>query len=263
MAGLPVGYTPLVGGADHHTRSRRYKEVGPEDPHIFWCSNSAIQGPQKPLHPSALKGYVSHRWPILPRHLAEVPTDDPGLCTGTSILGGGSQSPLPAPGEPCPLAMSIRELMWHLGKYTTFNDHDVFEGLGNALSGATVKTTQPSPMGTPLADSTASSAMTDIKDTQPSLIGTPLVNSTTSSAMTDVKDTSSVLQRLNQQMTPSLHCPCTNLKPRMRTGGLHWWMAPPFCWLNPKPGSRGTCQPPRVLALLDWKIQLPPYHIGG
>ena len=69
------------------------------------------------------------------------------------------------PSEPNLLVMSVRELRWHIGKYTTFFEQDVFEGLGNALSGATVENTQPSPMGTPLADSTASSAMTDIKDT--------------------------------------------------------------------------------------------------
>ena len=72
--------------------------------------------------------------------------------------------------------MSIRELRWCIGKYTTFNEHDVFEGLGNALSGATVKNTQPSPMGTPPADSTASYAMTDIKDIQPSPTETQSAN---------------------------------------------------------------------------------------
>ena len=85
--------------------------------------------------------------------------------------------------------MSVRELRRHIGKYTTFNEHDVFEGLGNALSGATVENTQPSPMGIPLTDSTTSSAMTDDEDTQPSLTETPLVDSTTSSAMTGIEDT--------------------------------------------------------------------------
>ena len=70
---------------------------------------------------------------------------------------------LPAPGEPCPLAMSIRELRQHIGKYTTFNKQDVFKGLVNALPEAEDKD-----MGTPLVDSTASSVMTDIEDTHQS-----------------------------------------------------------------------------------------------
>ena len=94
-----------------------------------------------------------------------------------------------APSKPHPLAMSVRELRWHIGKYTTFNKYDVFKGLGNALSGATVENTQPSPTETPPADSTTSSAMTDIEDTQPSLMGTPPGDSTISSAMTDIEDT--------------------------------------------------------------------------
>ena len=51
MVSLPVGYTPLVGGADHHTRGRRYKEVGPEDLCTFQHPSSHMWGPQKPgLH---------------------------------------------------------------------------------------------------------------------------------------------------------------------------------------------------------------------
>ena len=107
-----------------------------------------------------------------------------------------------------PFGSDQREFKWHIGKYTTFNEHDVFKGLGNALPEAEDKD-----IGTPPADSTASSAMTDIKDTQPSPtetrsaddpippspvykpeaededMGTPLADSTTSPAMTDAKDT--------------------------------------------------------------------------
>ena len=113
-----------------------------------------------------------------------------------------------APSEPHPLAMSVREGRWCIGKYTTFNDHDVFEGLGNALPEA-----KDEDMGTPPADSTTSSAMTDVKDTQlsptetqlvddpiPQLpgykseaedrdTGTPPADSNTSPAMTDAKVT--------------------------------------------------------------------------
>ena len=116
-------------------------------------------------------------------------------------------SPL-APREPHPLAMSVRELRWSIGKYTTFNEHVVFKGLGNALPEAEDKDT-----GTPPADSTTSSAMTDVENTQlsptetqladdpiPPSPGykyeaeeedtvTPLADSTTSPAMTDAKDT--------------------------------------------------------------------------
>ena len=90
----------------------------------------------------------------------------------------------PGPSEPHPLAMNIKELRRHRGKYTTFNEHDVFEGLGNALPEDKDKD-----MGTPPADSTTSSAMTDVEDTQPSLMGTPTADATTPSAMTDIKDT--------------------------------------------------------------------------
>ena len=111
-----------------------------------------------------------------------------------------------APSEPRCLAMNVIELRWCIGKYTTFNEHDVFEGLGNALPEA--KDT-----GTPIADSTTFSAMTDIEDTQFSPMetqsaddpipplpgykseakdedtGTPPVDYTASPAMNDVKDT--------------------------------------------------------------------------
>ena len=82
-------------------------------------------------------------------------------------------------------------------------------------------------------------------------------------------------------MTPSLHHPGTNLKLRMRTGGvhqqippphlpwpmlkiprpalqkLHWQMTPQYPWLN-LPRPRRTCQPPRPLVMLNWKIKLLP-----
>ena len=102
--------------------------------------------------------------------------------------------------------------------------------------------------GTPPVDSTISSAMTDIEDTQHSLLGTPSAHSTASSAMTDIEDT----------LPSPTETQSTVYKPEGKNGGLHWWKTPLFHQLNPKPGSRRTCQPPRVLALLDWKIQLPP-----
>ena len=113
-----------------------------------------------------------------------------------------------APSEPHPLAMSVRELRQHIGKYTTFRKHDVFKGLGNTLPEAEDEDT-----GTPPVDSTASPTMTDIKDTQLSPTETQLVDdpiplspkykseakdedteappadSTSSPAMTDTEDT--------------------------------------------------------------------------
>ena len=55
----------------------------------------------------------------------------------------------PAPGEPHPLPMSVRELKQCMGKYSTFNEHDVFEGSGNAIPEA-----KDRDMGPPPADST-------------------------------------------------------------------------------------------------------------
>ena len=71
----------------------------------------------------------------------------------------------PAPGQSHPLAMSVRELMQHLRKFTTFTEQDVFKGLESALSGAMVEDTQLSLMETPPADSMTSSVMIDVKDT--------------------------------------------------------------------------------------------------
>ena len=112
------------------------------------------------------------------------------------------------PSKPCPLVMSVREIRWHIGKYTTISKHEVFKGLGNAVPQAKDGDTRAPP-----ADSTTSPATTDIRDTQLSPVetqlvddtispslgykpeakdkdrGTPPVNSTTSPAMADAKDT--------------------------------------------------------------------------
>ena len=112
---------------------------------------------------------------------------------------------LPAPSEPHPLAMSVRELRWCIGKYNTFNKHDVFEDLGNALPEAKAED-----MGTSPADFTTSSAMTDAEDTQPSPVEAPPADDTT----VPVAESNT---RIQKDM--------------------------------PAPG---------MLALLDWKIWLPP-----
>ena len=80
----------------------------------------------------------------------------------------------PAPGEPCPLAMSVVELRWHMGKYTTFSEDDVFKDLWGAIPEA-----KDGDMGIPQVDSTASPAMADAKDTQPSTVETQLAYDTT------------------------------------------------------------------------------------
>ena len=112
-------------------------------------------------------------------------------------------------------------------------------------------------MGTPLVYSTTSSAMTDVKDMQPSPMGTSPLDSTALPAMTDIEDT-----QLSPTETQSVNdsIPLSSVyKPEAKDEerGFHQQMTPPFCWLNPKPGSRRTCQPPRVIALLDWKVWLP------
>ena len=59
-------------------------------------------------------------------------------------------------GEPCLLAMCIHELRWHMKRYTTFSDHDVFEGLVHGLAGAEVEeATQPNPIKPLTADDPA------------------------------------------------------------------------------------------------------------
>ena len=79
-----------------------------------------------------------------------------------------------ASGKPCPLVMSVRELRWHIRIYTTFSEHDIFQGLGNAISEAEYRD-----MGTPLVDSTTSFVMADIKDTQLSPVESSLADDTT------------------------------------------------------------------------------------
>ena len=60
----------------------------------------------------------------------------------------------PVPGEPPHLLMSIHELRQHMRRYTTFSDHDVFEGLAHRLPEAEVEeTTQPNPIKPSVADS--------------------------------------------------------------------------------------------------------------
>ena len=92
-------HTPLVGGADHHTRSRRSKELSLEDLHLFQHPSGPMWGPPKPgLHHAPCsqvpyEGYIPAQWPILPTCPVEAPTIDPGLCSGAAILGRGSQPP--------------------------------------------------------------------------------------------------------------------------------------------------------------------------
>ena len=83
----------------------------------------------------------------------------------------GEEANLLAPGESHPLVMSVRELRWCIGKYTTYNKHDVFKGLKKALPKA-----KDEDMGTPSADSTISSAMTDVENTQLSPMETQSVD---------------------------------------------------------------------------------------
>ena len=75
--------------------------------------------------------------------------------------------------NPHPLAMSVRELRWHIGKYTTFSESDIFESLGNAIHEAKYRD-----MGTPLVDFTASSVMADMEDAQLSPVETRLADDT-------------------------------------------------------------------------------------
>ena len=42
------------------------------------------------------------------------------------------------PDEPCHLAMCVYELRWCMKRYTTFSDHDIFEGLMHGLPGVEV-----------------------------------------------------------------------------------------------------------------------------
>ena len=111
-----------------------------------------------------------------------------------------------APSEPHPLVMSVRELRWCIGKYTTFSEHDVFEGFGSTLPQA-----KDEDLGTSPVDSTASPAITDVEDTQLSPIET---------------------QSADDPIPPLLKYK-SEAKDEDRR--LYQWMTPPFCRPNPKP----------------------------
>ena len=81
---------------------------------------------------------------------------------------------LPAPSEPHPLVMSVRQLRLCIGKYTTFIKPDVLQGLGNVIPEA-----GDGDMGAPPVDSTTLPATADAKDTWPGPVETPLVDDTT------------------------------------------------------------------------------------
>ena len=123
-------------------------------------------------------------------------------------------SPL-APSEPCLLVMSIHELRWHMGKHTTFHNCNVFKGLVNASPRATVKDTQPSPMGSsPVEDLTTSSSTSKAEfqeDTQPSPMGDSLTDNTTASSSTskaEVEDDAQPGPTGCHQWTPPSQLPC-------------------------------------------------------
>ena len=90
---------------------------------------------------------------------------------------------LPAPGEPCSLAMSIHELRQHMGKHITFHNCNIFKGLADTLPRAMVEDTQPSHMGNSPADdltisSSTSEAVVEV-DAQPGPVGMPLADDPT------------------------------------------------------------------------------------
>ena len=76
--------------------------------------------------------------------------------------------------EPHPLEMSVKELRQHIGRYITFSESDIFEGLGNVIHEVKYRD-----MGIPPVDSTTSSIMADMEDAQLSPVETPPVDDTT------------------------------------------------------------------------------------
>ena len=165
---------------------------------------------------------------------------------------------LPTPSDPCPLAMSERELRQHIGKYTTFSEHDVFEGLGNAVPEA-----KDGDTGVPPADSTTSPATTDIRDTQLSPTETQLADDTISLSPRYKPEAEDKDRGLHQHIPPP-HLPWLTLKiPSLILWKLNLQMTPQYQQPNPMPRSRRTCQPPWVLVLVNWKVWLPPCHVSG
>ena len=79
-----------------------------------------------------------------------------------------------APSDPHPLAMSVVELRWCMGRCITFSKQDILKYLGSAVPEA-----KDGDMGIPQADSTASPTMTDVRDMWLSPMETPLVDDTT------------------------------------------------------------------------------------
>ena len=76
---------------------------------------------------------------------------------------------LPVSGEPCPLAMCVRELRQQVGGHITCNKQDILDGLRDVLP-------EDKEVETPSVDS---STATDVEDAQPSLVQTPLAEDPT------------------------------------------------------------------------------------
>ena len=84
----------------------------------------------------------------------------------------------PVPSEPHHLAMCIHKLRWHMQRYMTFSDHDVFEGLAHGLPRAEVEeATQPNPIEPLLADNPAvlTIAPSTLEDMSATLNTTPAI----------------------------------------------------------------------------------------
>ena len=93
------------------------------------------------------------------------------------------------PGEPCHLAISVHELRWHMSRYMTFSDHDVFEGLAHGLPKAEVEeTTQPNPTKPLPADDPAVLTITPsgLENMSAALITTPATSKEESVALVTI-----------------------------------------------------------------------------
>ena len=77
----------------------------------------------------------------------------------------------PASTDYHPLAMSVVELRWHMGRYDTLSKHDILKDLGSAIH-----ETQDWDMESPQADPVTSSTTTGVEDTLSCPMGTQWVD---------------------------------------------------------------------------------------
>ena len=164
---------PLVGGIDCHTRCGRCSEIGP----VFWATfevpsvrMEALEG-QPFTMPPALKCVQRCKFLLdgLPCQDMRIKPHQMTLAYARALQYWVEKVNPLVSGEPCPLARSVRELGWQVGRQVTCDEQDILDGLRDIQLEDEEGKTPP----------VESSAMTDVEAAQPSPAETPLAEDPT------------------------------------------------------------------------------------